>query len=48
MSRRALGGLMLAVLGVALLWAGLAWWRAWSAPLVSVVFRPAFSVEGIA
>jgi len=48
MSRRALGGLMLAILGVALLWAGLGWWRAWSAPLVSVVFRPAFSVEGIA
>ncbi|MEY4133137.1 MAG: MlaD protein [Verrucomicrobiota bacterium] len=39
---------MLAVLGVAVLWSGYSWWRAWSAPLVSVVFRPAFSVEGIA
>ena len=39
---------MLAVLGVAVLWSGFSWWRAWSAPLVSVVFRPAFSVEGIA
>ncbi|MGI9110502.1 MAG: MlaD family protein [Opitutales bacterium] len=48
MSRRALGGVMLAVLGVAVLWSGFSWWRAWSAPLVSVVFRPAFSVEGIA
>lgn len=47
MSRRTLGGVMLAVLGVALLWAGYSWWRAWSAPLVQVVFRPAFSVEGV-
>lgn len=48
MSRRALGGLMLAVLVAGLLWSAFAWWRAWSAPLVTVVFRPAFSVEGIA
>lgn len=39
---------MLAVLGVAVLWSAYAWWRAWSAPLVRVVVRPAFSVEGIA
>ena len=38
---------MLAVLGVAVLWSGYAWWRAWSAPLIPVVFRPSFSVEGI-
>jgi ABC-type transporter Mla subunit MlaD len=38
---------MLAVLGVAVLWSAFAWWRAWSAPLVQVVVRPAFSVEGI-
>jgi hypothetical protein len=38
---------MLAVLGVALLWSGYSWWRAWSAPLIPVVFRPSFSVEGI-
>jgi hypothetical protein len=48
MSRRALGGLMLAVLVSGLLWSAFAWWRAWSAPLVTLVFRPAFSVEGIA
>ncbi len=38
---------MLAVLGVAVLWSSYSWWHAWSAPLVSVVFRPSFSVEGI-
>ena len=47
MSRRALGGVLLALLtlscGIAL-WS---WWRAWNAPLVRVVFRPAFSVHGI-
>jgi len=48
MSRRALGGLMLAALVVGLLWSAFAWWRAWSAPLVTVVFRPPFSVEGVA
>ena len=48
MSRRALGGLMLAVLVAGVLWSAFAWWRAWSAPLVTVVFRPPFSVEGIA
>lgn len=48
MSRRALGGLMLSVLVAGLLWSAFAWWRAWSAPLVALVFRPAFSVEGVA
>ncbi len=48
MSRRTLGGLMLAVLVAGVLWSAFAWWRAWSAPLVAVVFRPPFSVEGIA
>jgi len=47
MTRRALGGLMLALLVVGVLWSAFAWWRAWSAPLVAVVFRPPFSVEGI-
>ena len=47
MSRRALGGVLLALLvlsGGTALWS---WWRAWNAPLVRVVFRPAFSVQGI-
>jgi paraquat-inducible protein B len=47
MSRRALGGVLLALL---VLTCGLAlwsWWRAWNAPLVRVVFRPSFSVHGI-
>ncbi len=47
MNRRALGGVMLAALvltGGGALWS---WWRAWNAPLVRVVFRPAFSVHGI-
>ncbi len=48
MNRRALGGLMLAVLVAGVLWSAFAWWRAWSALLVAVVFRPPFSVEGIA
>lgn len=48
MSRRALGGLMLAVIGVAVGWSAFAWWRAWHAPLVTVMFRPTYSVEGIA
>ena len=39
---------MLAVLGVATLWSAYSWWRAWSAPLVTVWVRPSFSVEGIA
>jgi hypothetical protein len=47
MNRRALGGVMLAVLAAAVFWGGFAWWRAWSAPLVTVALRPAFSVEGI-
>ena len=38
---------MLAVLGLAVLWSAYSWWRAWSAPLVHVVFRPSFSVQGI-
>ena len=48
MSRRALGALLLASLAVATAWGGWAWWRAWSAPRVGLVVRPAFSVEGIA
>ncbi len=47
MSRRALGALLLATTAVATLYGAWAWWRAWSAPRVAVVVRPAFSVEGI-
>lgn len=46
-SRRALGAAMLATLVVATAWGAWAWWRAWSAPRVGVVFRPTFSVQGI-
>ncbi len=47
MSRRALGGVMLAVSLAAILWSSFAWWRAWSAPLVQITFRPSYTVEGI-
>lgn len=47
MNRRALGGLMFATLVVAVFGSAWAWWSAWSAPLVSVFFRPAFSVQGV-
>lgn len=38
---------MLAVLVVAVFGSAWAWWTAWSEPLVSVVFRPPFSVQGV-
>jgi len=47
MSRRALGGVMLAVSLAVVLWSAFAWWRAWSAPLVQIIFRPSYTVEGI-
>lgn len=48
MSRRALGALMFAALFAATAYGAWSWWRAWSAPRVGVVFRPTFSVQGIA
>lgn len=48
MNRRALGALLLATVAVATGLGAWAWWRAWSAPRVALVVRPAFSVEGIA
>ena len=48
MSRHMLGMAMVAVLAAVVLWSVFAWWRAWSAPLVRMVFRPPFSVEGVA
>ncbi len=47
MSRRALGGVIITVLAVTVGVSVWGWWSAWSAPLVSVVFRPSFSVQGI-
>ena len=47
MSRRMLGGLMFAALTLAVFGSAWAWWRAWSAPLVTVFFRPPFSVHGL-
>jgi hypothetical protein len=48
LKRRVLGATLLATLVVATAIGAFAWWRAWSAPRVSVVFRPGFSVQGIA
>jgi len=47
LSRRALGAAMFAALLAATAGGAWAWWRAWSAPRVGVVFRPTFSVQGI-
>lgn len=47
MSRRALGAGLFAALFAVTVGGAWAWWRAWSEPRVSVVFRPTFSVEGI-
>lgn len=47
MNRRALGALLLAMVTLATVGGAWAWWRAWSAPRVALVVRPAFSVEGI-
>jgi len=47
MSRRNLGALMLVVLLVLGAFSGWAWWKRWSAPLIPIIVRPAFSVQGI-
>ncbi len=47
MSRRALGGVLLGLASVVLVLSVWSWWRAWSAPLVSVIVRPEFSVQGV-
>ena len=47
MSRRALGACLLGFVLVSAVLGGWSWWRAWSAPLVEVVVRPAFSVHGV-
>lgn len=47
MSRRTLGALLLGFAVTAVVLSVWSWWRAWSAPLVEVVLRPAFSVQGV-
>ncbi len=48
MSRRKLGALMLGLVVVGAAVGSWAWWHAWSAPLVTVLMRPNYSVEGLA
>lgn len=48
MSRRTTGALLLGLALSGLFFSVWAWWRAWSAPLVEVVLRPPFSVQGVA
>lgn len=47
MSRRVLGGVLLTLLVLACTLGLWSWWRAWNAPLIRVVFRPAFSVQDV-
>ena len=47
MNRRVLGGVLLTFFVLACTLSLWAWWRAWNAPLVRVVFRPAFSIQDI-
>lgn len=47
MSRRTLGALLLGFAATAFVVSGWTWWRAWSAPLVEVLLRPSFSVQGV-
>lgn len=47
MSRRTSGALLLGFAVTAGVLSAWAWWRAWSAPLVEVILRPTFSVQGV-
>ncbi|MSR72658.1 MAG: MCE family protein [Opitutales bacterium] len=47
MNKKTLGTILITVLIVTTLVSSWLWWRAWSAPLVDVFFRPGFSVHGI-
>lgn len=48
MNQRRVGATLLVILVVTLGVSAWLWWRTWSAPLVEVVFRPPFSIHGIA
>ncbi len=48
MNKKTLGTILITVLIVTTLVSSWLWWRAWSAPLVDVFFRPGFSIHGIA
>jgi paraquat-inducible protein B len=47
MNKKTLGTLLVTVLIVTVAISSWLWWRAWSAPLVDVFFRPAYSIHGI-
>lgn len=47
MNKKTLGTILITVLIVTTLVSSWLWWRAWSAPLVDVFFRPGFSIHGI-
>lgn len=47
MNKKTIGALLFTVLIITVAVSSWLWWRAWSAPLVDVFFRPAFSVHGI-
>lgn len=47
MNKKTLGTLLVTVLVVTFMVSTWLWWRAWSAPLVDVFFRPPFSIHGI-
>ncbi|MEI7603032.1 MAG: MlaD family protein [Opitutae bacterium] len=47
MNKKTLGAILVTGLMATTLVSSWLWWRAWSAPLVDVFFRPAFSTHGI-
>ena len=47
MNKKTIGTLLVTVLLVTVVVSSWLWWRAWSAPLVDVFFRPSFSIQGI-
>jgi len=47
MNKKTIGTILVTVLMVTTIVSSWLWWRAWSAPLVDVFFRPPFSVHGV-
>jgi hypothetical protein len=47
MNKKTIGSILVTVLMVTTLVSSWLWWRAWSAPLVDVFFRPTFSIHGV-